>query len=211
MTEKGGLKNRILGILENLCDYVELGVLCALCALPVVTAFTSFSAACYTKQKYFEEGRSGLAGIFFRYLKENAGKEILTELFFLLYLALGFVEVLAADTLLEAGRIDPAFAVIRWLWFVPGLLVLPWIVTYEARFRDEIGAVYKKSVLLSVSHLGASVCMAAGLLALAVIGRFFFALIIFLPLPALFLVTRFTENVYREMIRRNGEKKTEDI
>ena len=51
---------------------------------------------------------------------------------------LGFVEVLAADSLLEAGRINTAFAVIRWLWFIPGLLVLPWVITYEARFNDSI-------------------------------------------------------------------------
>ena len=70
---------------------------------------------------------------------------------------------------------------------------------------------YRKSALLAVSHLGASVCMAAGLCVLAVIGRYFFALIIFFPVPVLFLMSRFTENVYRELIRKSTEeKKAED-
>lgn len=205
MTEKGSMKNRILGILENLCDYIELGVLCALCALPVLTLFSSVSAACYTKQKCFEEGRAGIAGTFFHYLKENLGKEMLTEVFFLLYLVPGLVGVLAADELLSAGRISTSFAVIRWLWFVPGLLVFPWIVTYEARFNDGIAAVYRKSFLLFLSHPGASLCMASGLCVLFLVGRFFIALIIFLPIPWLFLLARFTEPVYRELIRKNGE------
>lgn len=213
MTEKGSMKNRILGILENLCDYIELGVLCALCALPVLTLFSSVSAACYTKQKCFEEGRAGIAGTFFHYLKENLGKEMLTEVFFLLYLVPGLVGVLAADELLSAGRISTSFAVIRWLWFVPGLLVFPWIVTYEARFNDGIAAVYRKSFLLFLSHPGASLCMASGLCVLFLVGRFFIALIIFLPIPAVFLLARFTEPVYQDMIqrsRKDGEKAAEE-
>lgn len=209
MTEKGGIKNRILGILANFCDFIELSILCVLCSLPILTFFSSVSAASYTKQKCFLEGRAGIATTFFHYLKENIGKEILTEFFFLLYLAFGFVEVLAADELLTANRISTSFAVIRWLWFVPGLLVFPWIVTYEARFNDGIAAVYRKSVLLFLAHPGASLCMASGLGILFLIGRFFIALIIFLPIPALFLLARFTEPVYQDMIKRNtkGEEK----
>lgn len=206
MESNGGMKNRILGILENFCDYIELGVLCALCAVPVVSAFSSLSAAMYTKKKCFEDGRAGIAGTFFKYIRRNAGKEIIVELIFILYLAMGCIEVIAADQLLISGSINTVFAVIRWMWFLPGLLVFPWIVTYESEFNDTVAEIYRKSVLLSVSHLGESVIMTAGLCLLLVFIRFFPALFVFVPVPVIFLFSRITEPVYRKLIEKTEEE-----
>lgn len=210
MQESTGTKNRILNMLANLCDYIELSILTAVCCIPVLTFFISFSAGYYTYIKCFREGRASVAKTFFTYIKENFLQGFLSELGFLLYLALGFAEVFLADGLLAAGRIPNAFGVIRWLWFLPAVLVFPWMIAYEARFNDRIGTVYKNSLLLAVSGLGPTVLMGLSMVLGAVILYYFAALFIFIPMPLILVFAYFIEPVFAVIIGKTGGPSSEN-
>ena len=200
-------KNKILSMWAKICDYCLLGFVFVLTSLPLVTVFTSLSAAYYVTVQCFKGSKAYPVRSYFKFFKENVLQGIALELIFLAYAALGAFEVMAFDRLLVAGSVPVFFAYVRWLYFLPGVLVFPWLFTYMARFKDNIGKTLKNAFLLGIAGTGRSVITMLAFFLAAMLCYFFIAALPFVIIPLMFITSSQTEPVYETVIagRDTGE------
>ena len=148
--------NPFVEFLELLADLAILNILFLLCCLPVVTAGASLAGLCYAAEKLRrQEGRP--AANFFRGFRANFRQATIFWILFLCLLAFLFLDLYFLVQNGESGLFLLLLGLVL-LW-----LVFTFVYFYPllVRFDNTLLRHIRNAFLLSLTHLGRTVCLTA--------------------------------------------------
>jgi len=99
--------------------------------------------------------------------------------------------------------------ILRWVFFLPALLSLPWMFAYISRFSNNIKGSFKFVGWLTLRNIGRSVILAAVLIAVGVIVYLTPLLLPLLPGAVCMLMSLIIEPVFREYTAEQGDENTD--
>lgn len=149
-TKKNDLKEKYAAF----CDKVLLGCLFFATCLPVVTIGASLAALYYAVTKVLNNDEGYLYKSYMKAWKDNMKQGIVLTLCTALYIGIGAADVYLVSNLVKAGTMPAIASSIIWVFFLPLVLVLPWMFIYMSRFNDKIGTILKNSLRIAVSNPG---------------------------------------------------------
>ena len=122
--------------LSSLIDLIFAGILWSICSLPLISAGPASAALYYSIVKCVRRDRGRLLPVFFGALKSNFKDSLYLWLLFLLYVSVGAADAWAFSRMgVEEGSV---LYFISRIYFVPGLLMLPWVFPYVSRFKNGL-------------------------------------------------------------------------
>jgi len=186
------------------CDLVLLGSLFIATSLPLVTIGASCSAIYYTISKCYNHDEGYLFRSYWKEWKSNMKQGVILTLLLTLYIGVGVADVILVNRLVSAGSAPAFFMYLIWAFFIPAILVLPWMFAYIARFNDTVGNTLKNSVRLGISYPGKTLLCDLLLLLAALITVIMPPALFFFAAPLAKLWVKITEPVLLE-IARNTE------
>lgn len=201
MADRTGRKNKFMEKYGEFCDRVLLGCLSFALCIPVVTIGATASSMYYTVSKVLKRGEGYLFKTCWEQWKANLKRGILFTVLLLLYTAIGAADVYLVFGLVEAGNAPEIFRVLIWLFFIPEILVLPWVFSYTARFNDTVSNTLKNSLRLGISNPGKTLLCDLLLAVLLVLAVAALPLIPFLLTPAAKLWVKWTEPALMEVAK----------
>ena len=139
-----------------------------------------------------ERGR--LTGIFFSAFRRELRQSTLTWLIYIAYTVLVALDAYA----IGAAGLGGVLGILRWVFFLPALLSLPWMFAYISRFSNSVGGSFKFVGWLTLRHIGRSAALAAALIAAGVIVYLTPLLLPLLPGAVCMLMSLIIEPVFRE-------------
>lgn len=198
-------KSRIGSAVSRLIDLIVAGLYWLICSLPVITIGAASTALYYAVVKCVRHERGRLTGVFFSAFRREFQQSTLTWLIYI-----GYTAVIAADAYaIGAAGLGGVLGILRWVFFLPALLSLPWMFAYISRFSNNIKGSFKFVGWLTLKHLGKSVLLAAVLVAVGVIVYFTPLLLPLLPGAVCMLMSLIIEPVFREYTAEQGGENTD--
>lgn len=198
-------KSRIGSAVSRLIDLIVAGLYWLICSLPVITIGAASTALYYAVVKCVRHERGRLTGVFFSAFRREFRQSTLTWLIYI-----GYTAVIAADAYaIGAAGLGGVLGILRWVFFLPALLSLPWMFAYISRFSNNIKGSFKFVGWLTLKHLGKSVLLAAVLAAVGVIVYFTPLLLPLLPGAVCMLMSLIIEPVFREYTAEQGGENTD--
>lgn len=198
-------KSRIGSAVSRLIDLIVAGLYWLICSLPVITIGAASTALYYAVVKCVRHERGRLTGVFFSAFRREFRQSTLTWLIYI-----GYTAVIAADAYaIGAAGLGGVLGILRWVFFLPALLSLPWMFAYISRFSNNIKGSFKFVGWLTLKHLGKSVLLAAVLVAVGVIVYFTPLLLPLLPGAVCMLMSLIIEPVFREYTAEQGSENTD--
>lgn len=198
-------KSRIGSAVSRLIDLIVAGLYWLICSLPVITIGAASTALYYAVVKCVRHERGRLTGVFFSAFRREFRQSTLTWLIYI-----GYTAVIAADAYaIGAAGLGGVLGILRWVFFLPALLSLPWMFAYISRFSNNIKGSFKFVGWLTLKHLGKSVLLAAVLVAVGVIVYFTPLLLPLLPGAVCMLMSFIIEPVFREYTAEQGGENTD--
>ena len=199
-------KSRIGSVISRLIDLILAGFYWVICSLPVITIGAASTALYYTVVKCVRHERGRMSASFFAAFKREFRQSTIIWLIYAAYIA-----VIAADAwaIEVTGLGTGILGLLRWLFFLPALLSLPWIFAYVSRFSNSIKGSLKFVGWLTLKHLGRSAAMAAELIAAGVIVWLTPMLLPLLPGALCMLMSIHIEPVFREYTAEQGGENTD--
>lgn len=198
-------KSRIGSAVSRLIDLIVAGLYWLICSLPVITIGAASTALYYAVVKCVRHERGRLTGVFFSAFRREFRQSTLTWLIYI-----GYTAVIAADAYaIGAAGLGGVLGILRWVFFLPALLSLPWMFAYISRFSNNIKGSFKFVGWLTLKHLGKSVLLAAVLVAVGVIVYFTPLLLPLLPGAVCMLMSLIIEPVFREYTAGQGGENTD--
>lgn len=196
-------KSRIWDTISRIIDMVVAGFLWLICSLPVITIGAASTAMYYSIVKCVRHERGRLTACFFSAFKKEFKQSTLTWLIYIAYIL-----VMAVDAALvgKFGLGEGFFGVLRWMFFLPAILTLPWMFAYISRFSNNIKGSFKFVGWLTMHHLGRSILMAAELIGTAVIVWLIPVLLPLLPGAVCLLMSLHIEPVFREYTKDQNDE-----
>ena len=198
-------KSRIGSAVSRLIDLIVAGLYWLICSLPVITLGAASTALYYAVVKCVRHERGRLTGVFFSAFRREFRQSTLTWLIYI-----GYTAVIAADAYaIGAAGLGGVLGILRWVFFLPALLSLPWMFAYISRFSNNIKGSFKFVGWLTLKHLGKSVLLAAVLVAVGVIVYVTPLLLPLLPGAVCMLMSLIIEPVFREYTAEQGGENTD--
>lgn len=198
-------KSRIGSAVSRLIDLIVAGLYWLICSLPVITIGAASTALYYAVVKCVRHERGRLTGVFFSAFRREFRQSTLTWLIYI-----GYTAVIAVDAYaIGAAGLGGVLGILRWVFFLPALLSLPWMFAYISRFSNNIKGSFKFVGWLTLKHLGKSVLLAAVLVAVGVIVYFTPLLLPLLPGAVCMLMSLIIEPVFREYTAEQGGENTD--
>ena len=198
-------KSRIGSAVSRFIDLIVAGLYWLICSLPVITIGAASTALYYAVVKCVRHERGRLTGVFFSAFRREFRQSTLTWLIYI-----GYTAVIAADAYaIGAAGLGGVLGILRWVFFLPALLSLPWMFAYISRFSNNIKGSFKFVGWLTLKHLGKSVLLAAVLVAVGVIVYFTPLLLPLLPGTVCMLMSLIIEPVFREYTAEQGGENTD--
>lgn len=198
-------KSRIGSAVSRLIDLIVAGLYWLICSLPVITIGAASTALYYAVVKCVRHERGRLTGVFFSAFRREFRQSTLTWLIYI-----GYTAVIAADAYaIGAAGLGGVLGILRWVFFLPALLSLPWMFAYISRFSNNIKGSFRFVGWLTLKHLGKSVLLAAVLVAVSVIVYFTPLLLPLLPGAVCMLMSLIIEPVFREYTAEQGGENTD--
>lgn len=198
-------KSRIGSAVSRLIDLIVAGLYWLICSLPVITIGAASTALYYAVVKCVRHERGRLTGVFFSAFRREFRQSTLTWLIYI-----GYTAVIAADAYaIGAAGLGGVLGILRWVFFLPALLSLPWMFAYISRFSNNVKGSFKFVGWLTLKHLGKSVLLAAVLVAVGVIVYFTPLLLLLLPGAVCMLMSLIIEPVFREYTAEQGGENTD--
>ena len=136
------------------CDKVLLGCLFFATCIPVVTIGASVAALYYAVTKVLRNDEGYLYKSYMKAWKDNMKQGIVLTVCAALYVGIGIADVYLVNALVNAGQLPPPASALVWVFFLPLVLLLPWMFIYMSRFNDSIGNIIKNSFRIAVSNPG---------------------------------------------------------
>lgn len=198
-------KSRIGSAVSRLIDLIVAGLYWLICSLPVITIGAASTALYYAVVKCVRHERGRLTGVFFSAFRREFRQSTLTWLIYI-----GYTAVIAADAYaIGAAGLGGVLGILRWVFFLPALLSLPWMFAYISRFSNNIKGSFRFVGWLTLKHLGKSVLLAAVLIAVGVIVYLTPLLLPLLPGAVCMLMSLIIEPVFREYTAEQGGENTD--
>ena len=198
-------KSRIGSAVSRLMDLIVAGLYWLICSLPVITLGAASTALYYAVVKCVRHERGRLTGVFFSAFRREFRQSTLTWLIYI-----GYTAVIAADAYaIGVAGLGGVLGILRWVFFLPALLSLPWMFAYISRFSNNIKGSFKFVGWLTLKHLGKSVLLAAVLIAVGVIVYLTPLLMPLLPGAVCMLMSLIIEPVFREYTAEQGDENTD--
>jgi len=137
--------------MSKLLDILVIGVIAAVCCLPVITVGASITAVYYTVLKMVRRKEGSVYRFYFKAFKENFWK---ATALWLIVAVVG--TVLYADYTLLMSR-DMAYESVLWIGLVVMTILAVMVVTYvfpmQAQFENTVFGTIKNSFILSIMNL----------------------------------------------------------
>ena len=188
-------KSRIGSTVARLIDLILAGLYWLICSLPVITVGAASTALYYAVVKCVRHERGRLTGVFFAAFRRELRQSTLVWLIYLGYTAVIALDAYAIGVYGLGGGV---LGILRWVFFLPALLSMPWMFAYISRFSNGIGGSFKFVGWLTLRHLGRSVALAAVLIAAGVIVWLIPMLLPLLPGAVCMAMSLLIEPVFRE-------------
>lgn len=190
-------KSRISEVLSGLIDLIVAGLLWLVCSLPVITIGASTTALYYAVNKCVRHNRGRLTPTFFSGFRRNFRQATLIWLLMLAYVLVGLLDAYAFRLMgFGAGTVP---YVLSFLFFLPPLLLFPWVFAFVSRFQNTVSGTLKYCCWLALRHLKETLILAVELLLLLLIAWLLPALIPFLPSSFCMMMSLSTEPVFRQL------------
>lgn len=190
-------KSRISEVLSGLIDLIVAGLLWLVCSLPVITIGASTTALYYAVNKCVRHNRGRLTPTFFSGFRRNFRQATLIWLLMLAYVLVGLLDAYAFRLMgFGAGTVP---YVLSFLFFLPPLLLFPWIFAFVSRFQNTVSGTLKYCCWLALRHLKETLILAVELILLLLIAWLLPALIPFLPSSFCMMMSLSTEPVFRQL------------
>lgn len=190
-------KSRISEVLSGLIDLIVAGLLWLVCSLPVITIGASTTALYYAVNKCVRHNRGRLTPTFFSGFRRNFRQATLIWLLMLAYVLVGLLDAYAFRLMgFGAGTVP---YVLSFLFFLPPLLLFPWVFAFVSRFQNTVSGTIKYCCWLALRHLKETLILAVELLLLLLIAWLLPALIPFLPSSFCMMMSLSTEPVFRQL------------
>lgn len=154
MIKNTGRKNRFMEKYGRFCDLVLLGCLFIATSIPVVTLGASCAALYYAISKCYNHDEGYLFKSYWNEWKANMKQGIILTLLIAAYIVLGVYDVTLVNRLVELGNAPAVLSALIFIYFVPAILLLPWVFAYMARFSDTIGHILTNCLKIGVSNPG---------------------------------------------------------
>ena len=199
-------KSRIGSAVSRFIDLIVAGLYWLICSLPVITIGAASTALYYAVVKCVRHERGRLTGVFFSAFRREFRQSTLT---WLLYIGYPAVIALDAYAIGASGHGGGVLGILRWVFFLPALLSLPWMFAYISRFSNNIKGSFKFVGWLTLRNIGRSVILAAVLIAVGVIVYLTPLLLPLLPGAVCMLMSLIIEPVFREYTAEQGDEKTD--
>ena len=199
-------KSRIGSVISRLIDLILAGFYWVICSLPVITIGAASTALYYTVVKCVRHERGRMSASFFAAFKREFRQGTIIWLIYMAYIAIIAADAWAIEV---TGLGTGTLGLLRWLFFLPALLSLPWIFAYVSRFSNSIRGSLKFAGWLTLKHLGRSAAMAAELMAAGVIVWLTPMLLPLLPGALCMLMSIHIEPVFREYTAEQGGENTD--
>lgn len=197
-------KNKFMEKYAVFCDMVLLACLFIVTCLPILTIGSSVAAYYHSVNKVLRKGEGYLFQTYMAVWKENMKQGIVLTLFTLIIGGLGAGSVWLVGVLCRNGQMDASFLYLRWLVFLPLVLVLPWEFIYLSRFSDSTGTIIKNSFTLGFARVGVTFLADLIIALTIVIILFMIPALPFILTPLVRLVSRKTEPVLLEVAKNTG-------
>ena len=174
--------------------------------MPVITIGAASTALYYAVVKCVRHERGRLTGVFFSAFRREFRQSTLTWLIYI-----GYTAVIALDAYAigASGHGGGVLGILRWVFFLPALLSLPWMFAYISRFSNNIKGSFKFVGWLTLRNIGRSVILAAVLIAVGVIVYLTPLLLPLLPGAVCMLMSLIIEPVFREYTAEQGDENTD--
>lgn len=190
-------KSRISEVLSGLIDLIVAGLLWLVCSLPVITIGASTTALYYAVNKCVRHNRGRLTPTFFSGFRRNFRQATLIWLLMLAYVLVGLLDAYAFRLMgFGAGTVP---YVLSFLFFLPPLLLFPWVFAFVSRFQNTVSGTLKYCCWLALRHLKETLILAVELILLLLIAWLLPALIPFLPSSFCMMMSLSTEPVFRQL------------
>lgn len=190
-------KSRISEVLSGLIDLIVAGLLWLVCSLPVITIGASTTALYYAVNKCVRHNRGRLTPTFFSGFRRNFRQATLIWLLMLAYVLVGLLDAYAFRLMgFGAGTVP---YVLSFLFFLPPLLLFPWVFAFVSRFQNTVSGTLKYCCWLALRHLKETLILAVELFLLLLIAWLLPALIPFLPSSFCMMMSLSTEPVFRQL------------
>lgn len=199
-------KSRIGSVISRLIDMILAGFYWVICSLPVITIGASSTALYYTVVKCVRHERGRTSASFFSVFRKEFRQSTVIWLIYAAYTAVIAADAWAIELL---GLGSGVLGTLRWVFFMPALLSMPWMFAYISRFSNNIKGSFKFVGWLTLKHLGRSVILAAELIAAAVIVWLTPMLLPLLPGALCMLMSLHIEPVFREYTAEQGDENTD--
>ena len=197
-------KNKFMEKYAVFCDMVLLACLFIVTCLPILTIGASVAAYYHSVNKVLRKGEGYLFRTYMTSWKENMKQGIVLTLFTLLIGGLGAGSVWLVGTLCRSGQMNASFLYLRWLVFLPLVLVLPWEFIYLSRFSDTTGTIIRNSFTLGFAKAGVTLLADLTIALVVVIILFMIPALPFVLTPLVRLISRKTEPVLLEVAKNAG-------
>lgn len=199
-------KSPVSNTISRIIDMILAGFWWVICSLPVITIGASSTALYYSIAKCVRHERGRLTACFFSTFKKEFKQSTLTWLIYIAYISIMAIDAMLVEQL---GLGSGFFGILRWLFFLPALLTLPWMFAYISRFSNNIKNSFKFVGWLTMRHIWRSVLMAAELITAAVICWLTPMLLPLLPGALCLLMSLHIEPVFREYTEDQGDEHTD--
>lgn len=153
-TKSSAKKNDLKEKYAAFCDKVLLGCLFLATCIPVITIGAGIAALYYAVAKVINNDEGYLFRSYMKAWKENMKQGIVLTVGAAVYAGIGAADVYLVNALVNAGQLPPPASALVWVFFLPLVLLLPWMFIYMSRFNDSIGNIIKNSFRIAVSNPG---------------------------------------------------------
>lgn len=196
-------ESRLRAVLTALIDIIWAGLLWLVCSLPVITFGASTTALYYAVVKCIRHERGRLTGSFFRAFRDNFRQATLLWLLVLAYLLIGLGDAWALGLMgEEQGGV--LYDISR-LFFVPPVLLFPWLFSFLSRFQNTVGGTLRYAFYLAMRNLGATLLLVAEMAVFAAICWLLPQILPLLPGAFCLLMSLSIEPVFRTLTADQGE------
>lgn len=199
-------ENPVISGIYKFCYLVLLSVVWLIFCLPVFTAGASTTALYYTVHKNIRNDRGTVRSCFWQSFKENFRQAVPVTLL-LLAILLVFGADISILNLFQNMEVFSGYLRSMFCILTVALCVYAfWIFAYMARFRCPVRQLLKNALLLAVVHFPSSLLIVlTGALALFLIW-FLEPLLLIVPAGSVYLMSNFTERVFRKYISEQGSQ-----
>ena len=198
-----GKFSHISEVLSGLIDLIFAGLLWLLCSLPVLTLGSSTTALYYTVMKCIRHNRGRVAPTFFHGFRSNFRTATLIWLLFLLWLIIGVADAYSFGRM-GYGPGTVLYSLSR-LFFLPPLLIFPWVFSYISRFENSVIGTLKFTGWLTLRYFGRSVLLSVELVGFLLISWLLPQIFPLLPAAICLLTSLTIEPVFRPFQPETGD------